>query len=69
MKRWTELHSVIASTATCTEAERDNLLVTEIKGEKPKALFDWQCAAPCMVDTFLCAHVLFSVKHKLLKPA
>lgn len=38
VKRWTELHGVIASTAACTEAERDNLPVSEIKGEKAKSV-------------------------------
>lgn len=69
VKRWTELHRVMASAAACAEAERDNLPVSERKGEKPKVLFHWQCAAPCMMDTFLSAFVWSSVKHKLLRPA
>lgn len=69
VKRWTESHSMIASAAAFTEAERDNLPVSEIKGEKPKALFHWQCAASRMMDTFLSACVWSSVKHKLPMPA
>lgn len=41
VRRWTELQSVIASAAARTGAARDNLAVSEIKGEKPKALFHW----------------------------
>lgn len=69
MRKWTELHSVMASAAACTEAERDNLPVSEIKGEKPRASFHWQCAASCMMDTLLPASVWFIVKHALPKPA
>lgn len=62
VNRWRELHSVIASAAARTEAERDNLPVSEIKGEKPKGLFHWQCAALWVMDTFLSACVWSSVK-------
>lgn len=69
MRRWTELHSVKASASAGTEAERDNLLVSEIKGEKPRSSFHWQRAASCMTDAFLPASALSSVTHALLKPA
>lgn len=69
LKRWTELHSVMASAAAWAGAERDNLPVSEIKGEKPKALFHWQSAALYMMGTFLSASVWWSVRHELLSPA
>ena len=61
VKRWTELHRVTASAVACTEAQRDNLQMSEIKGEKPKALFHMWLAAPSMMDAFLCAPVCVCV--------
>lgn len=49
VKRWTELHNLIASAAASTEAGRDNLPMSEIKGEKPKASFYQLAPAPCMM--------------------
>lgn len=43
--------------------------MSEIKGEKPKALFHWQRAALYMMGTFLSASVWWSVRHELLSPA
>lgn len=37
LRRQTEFPSEMASAAVCMEAERDNLTVSEIKGEKPEA--------------------------------
>lgn len=51
-ERWTGLQSGIASDRAHTEAERDNLPVSEIKGEKPKALSRCECVTSCMIDFF-----------------
>lgn len=69
VKRWTELQSAMASAAARTGTERDNLPVSEIKGEKPKALFHLQRAASRMMDTSLSARVWSSAEHELLRAA
>lgn len=63
-ERWTGLQSGIASDRAHTEAERDNLPVSEIKGEKPKALSRCECVTSCMIDFFFCSSMWPTARHK-----